>query len=187
MKAGPQIERSIAAGLVFIGIMVLGGLVLAASLADLSSALTERDAKADFVLRSLRASARPNPADQTNASGGRNLAIVADSETLAAAQLDALVRSTFTDAGSAVSSSQTEAKHDDPGLAGHIEARAVAEGSIEEIQKALFGLESGVPLVLVDELSLQSVETAGGSDSVPQAPTLRATMTLSAYWAAPIR
>ncbi len=186
MNTNIQIERPLAASIVLAGLLVLAGFSVAAALADLSAALAERDVKADFVMQSLRASqirSGEPPAEEAAA----NLAIVAESETLAAAELDTLLRSRFADSGSAVTSSQTEAKHEETGPPGHLEARAVAEGTMEAIQKALFGLESGTPLVQVDEISLEPVERLAGTDAAPQQPTLRATLTLSAYWAVPAR
>ena len=159
-------------------------LILAAEVVDLSSALAERDAKAEFVTRSLR-TPRSGQADLSGTGSGTALAVVAESETLAAADLDTLVRSTVVDAGGAVLSSQTEAKHDEAGIGGRIEAQAVVEGPIEAVQKAVFRLENGTPLVLVDEIAMQPVEASGGAGGDPQAPTLHATMTLSAYWTAP--
>lgn len=176
-------ERWIAAPVLLASVLVLAGLLLAAALADLSSAIAERDAKAEFAIRSLPAS-RSGQAGDTGKTEAANLALAAESETLAAADLDTLVRSTFVDAGSAVMSSRTEAKHEDAGIAGKIEAQVVVEGPIEALQQALVRLENGTPLVLIDEISMQPVEASGMPGSEPQAPILHATLTLTAYWAA---
>ena len=98
MNTNIQIERPLAASIVLAGLLVLAGFLVAAALADLSAALAERDVKADFVMQSLRASqirSGEPPAEEAAA----NLAIVADSETLAAAELDTLLRSRFAELG----------------------------------------------------------------------------------------
>lgn len=177
-----RIERPLAATILFGVLLLFAGLVLAALVAGLSSAIAERDAKAEFVARAQRG---PHPAQSNPGQGAaQHLALVAESESLAAAELETLIRSKFVSAGGAVMSSRTEAKHDETGPSGRIEVQALVDGSIESLQKALFELETETPVVLVDELSMQPLEASGTAGVDPQAPVLHATVTMSGYWLA---
>ena len=177
------LPRPLGAVLVLLGALTLGGISLATVWASLAAAVDEREAKLALTAQTLahRSARTPDRAPRP----GRDLTVVADTDTLAAARIDAVVRSAIVDAGGAVLSSRSEAKHDEPSGAGtseRIEVQAVVQGSIESLQAGLFHLESGRPAILVDALSARPVE--GVQDAAPPslAPVLTATLTLSAYW-----
>ncbi len=175
--------RPLAASLLLAGLTVFTVAAVAVSWAGLASAVDERDAKGDLLARSVAASRRqalsPVAERQTDPF------IESDSQTLAAAQLDALIRSVAGDNSGAVLSSRSEAKPDENGIAGHIESQAIIEGQNEALQAILVKLEESDPVILVDALTMEpadsSSDTAPGD---PQAPRLRMTVTLGAYWKA---
>ena len=181
LNARVEIGRPIAAMLILLAGLLLGSTLLASTLAGLWSATAERDAKAEFMSRSLAAGRHAGIGPEREP-----LSVVAETETLAAARTDDLLRSTARDAGAAVLSSRAEAKPDAPGPHRRIEVEAVVEGKIEALQTLLYRLETGTPMILVDAFAMQPSDTAApGAD--PRAPLLRATMTLSAFWAKPVR
>jgi general secretion pathway protein M len=182
MSLNVALPRPLGASLLLAGVLLLSGLSVATMLAGLGAATDELDAKSAFVTRSLtdrsvgsKAAAKPTE--------DRDLAVVAESGTLAAARVDALVRATVVEAGGTVLSSRAEAKQDEagkPGTAERIEVQAVIQGQIDALQASLYHLESGTPMILVDNLSLRP--GSDDSEQRPQAPLLTATLTLSAYW-----
>ena len=143
----------------------------------------ERDAKGELLTRSVAASRRlalsPAAEHQTDPF------VEADSQTLAAARIDALIRSVADDNNGAVLSSRSEAKPDEDGIGGHIEAQAVIEGQNEALQSILLKLEGSDPVILVDALTLEPADVpSDAAPGDPQAPRLRMTLTLGAYWKA---
>ena len=174
--------RPLAASLLLTGIVILAVAALVVSWAGLASAVDERDAQGELMTRSVAASRRlalSPAAEQTDPF------VEADSQTLAAARIDALIRSVADDKGGAVLSSRSEAKPDEDGIGGHIEAQAVVEGQNEALQSILVKLEGSDPIILVDALTLEPAEVASdAAPGDPQAPRLRMTLTLGAYWKA---
>ncbi len=177
-----ELGRPLGATLLLGALLILGGLALAGGWADLSSAEAERDAKADFVSRSVQTVRTDGKAVQVEPS---QLHVVADSETLAAAQIDALLRMMVAEAGGSVLSSRAEAKHDEPGQDGRIEVQAVVEATNDALQLLLFRIENGRPAMMVEDLAIQPA-ASGGAEAVENAsPRLHATVTLSAFWQGP--
>ncbi len=173
--------RPLAASLFLAGMVVLAVGGVAASWADVASAIDERDAQGELLARSVAASRRSalSPAAEQRADPF----VEADSQTLAAAQVDALIRSVADDNSGAVLSSRSEAKPDEGGIGGRIEAQAVIEGQNEALQSVLLKLEGGDPIILVDALALEAADVPSeGTPADPQAPRLRMTLTLEAFW-----
>lgn len=172
-----EIPRPVAAVLILLSGVLLGGTVLVWTMTDLWTATAERDAQAEIVGRSL---AQRSVRAPTNADAPASLTIGASSPTLAAARLDDVLRAVAAQVGGAVLSSRAEAAARDSGPPNHLTAQAVIDGRIEALQALLHRFETGSPMVVVDGLTLEPAPTSVGD---AQAPLLRATLTLSAYWA----
>lgn len=147
----------------------------------LASDSLERDAKAD--LADQLAHTAPDRLTAAATADLRDPFVAAATETLAAAEVDRLVRATVLKAPAAVLSSRAAVDREGDAPVRRIAVEAVIEGRIEAVQRVLFNLETGTPLILVDDLSVQPTETAS-KGAQPAAPVLHATMTLSAYWRA---
>ena len=178
-----EIGRPVAAAIILFALLCVAGLTLVMAWADLSSAEEELQAKTDFTARGVRTVQRGS--GQGAEAPPARLHVEADSETLAAAQIDALVRSTSAEAGGSVLSSRADAKHDEAGIAGRVEIVVEIEAPNEILQDILFRLETGAPLLLVDSLSIQPA--ASREAAADDAPRLHADVTLSAYWNDPKR
>jgi len=175
--------RPLAATLLLAGLLAASILGVGASSAGLSSATDEHDAKAELLAHSVAASRR---ARLTN--GGSPEAdpfMATETGTLGAARVDALIRTTAVEAGCALLSSRAEVKPDEGDIAGRIEVQAVMEGQNEALQATLLRLETGAPTVLVDELSIEPAQAADGVVAIAQAPRLRMSLTVSAFWRLP--
>lgn len=172
----PTLGRPLASSLLLAALVAGAGFAAAAAWADLSTALEEREVGADLLSQTAAAGRRAGAPE--GAAAEPSLFVEADSDTLAAAKVDAAVRSLAAGAGDTVLSSRAEVKHEDGAPGDRIEVQAVIEGGNDALQALLFQLEAGAPLVLVDAATIHPVEAAGD----PQAPTLRASLTLSAYW-----
>ena len=178
-----EIGRPVAAAGILVALLCVAGLSLVMAWADLSSAEEELQAKTDFVSRGVRTVQRGTGPGA--AALPARLFVEADSETLAAAQIDALVRSTSQEAGGSVLSSRADAKHDESGIAGRVEIVAEIEAPNDVLQDILFRLETGAPMLLVDDLSIQPASTV--QPAADEAPRLHADVTFSAYWNDPKR
>ena len=177
------LARPLSAALLLTGMVVLAVAALTESWVGVASAVDERDAQGELLARSVAASRRLalSPAAEHQADPF----VEADSQTLAAARIDALIRSVANENSGSVLSSRSEAKPDEEGIGGHIEAQAVIEGQNEALQSILLKLEGSDPVILVDALSVEPADVPSDAAPVdPQAPRLRMTLTLGAYWKA---
>lgn len=164
-----------------LGAAILAGVAgVGVGWADLSAATEERDAKADLLERGLAASRRGGPLGAGAVKP--DPFVTAETGTLAAASLDARVRSLALASAVSLMSSRADAKPDEGGLGTRLEVQAVMEGQNEALQAVLLKLETGDPVVLVDALSLEPAEVDRNLAGDPQAPRLRLTVTLSAFW-----
>ena len=173
-----EIARPVGASVVLGALIAVTALGIAGTWADLSSAEAELQVKAEFVSGNVRA-IRTDAASSTPGAPAR-LFIEADTETLAAAQLDGLVRSTAAEAGGSVLSSRADAKHDEGGIAGRIEVVAEVEAQNDVLQSILLRLETGAPYLGVESLAIQPVQSNGGAPE--EAVKLRADITVVGYW-----
>ena len=170
--------------------LLMGGLACAAlaavavSWADLSAATDERDAQADLLERSVAASRRAQVAPAASVA---DPFVPADTATLAAATVDSDLRALAAATGLSLLSSRADAKPEEPGasdagIGTRVEDQAVMEGQNEALQALLVKLETGAPAVLIDGLAIEPAEVDGVAAGDPQAPRLRISLTLSAYW-----
>lgn len=178
--------RPLGATLLFGGLSLVGLFAVGASWADLATATEERNAKADLLERSVaagrRAAIRPAAAAVTDPF------VVAETATLAAAGVDADVRALAQSCGLSLRSSRADAKPDEPGtpsaIGTRIEDQAIVEGQNDALQAMLVKLHAGMPVVIVDDLAIEPAEAEQTPLSDPQAPRLRMSLTVSAYWRA---
>jgi hypothetical protein len=110
-----------------------------------------------------------------------SLFVSASSETLAAASLDDFLRQIAKGEDDTVLSSHAEAEHSDQDESHKIILKAIVEGKIENIQSLLFRLESGSPVIFVDDMHIEPKSELAQS-ALGAAPVLRTTLALSAYW-----
>lgn len=172
-----DIGRPAASAMIFGSLLTMAILSMLAVWAELASAENEQRAKAEFGSRIMPEVRRDPGADAGQA--GR-LLVEADSETMAAAEIDALVRSISIEAGGSVPSSRAAAKLDEAGIAGPIEVVAEIEGPNDVLQNIMFRLESSAPMLLVESLSIHPMATTEGI--IDQEPRLHLDVKLTAYW-----
>jgi hypothetical protein len=115
------------------------------------------------------------------AKGLGDLFLSAPTETLAASTLDDEIRRFATAAQAIVFSSHPEVDHDSQSAGDKIEIKTVMEGKIDALQAFLFRLETGTPMIFVEDISLEAGngEITGGAEADP---VLHATATFVAYW-----
>ena len=106
----------------------------------------------------------------------------APTETLAASALDDDIRTLANDSNGTVISSHPVIDRDSQSPGNRIEIKAVIDGKIDALQALLFRLETGTPLVFVDELSLEvrsdSIDGGGAGTN----PDIHMAATFVAYW-----
>jgi len=163
------------------------GCLLAASIfiaglqqAALDAARLERDAKAELIGRLRQAD--PNRGGAPRQAPREDLFVAAETATLAAAEIDRLVRSVVGKVNGAVLSTQATVERGDDATMRRIEVQAVIEGPIEAIQRTLFDLETGAPVMFVSDLELQPIERSAAKRDVNQPPRLQGTMAFNAFW-----
>jgi len=156
---------------------------------ELGAMKLERDAKTD-QLAVLRKKQPPQlqGTGTDQAVDIREPFIVATTKTLAAAEVDRLLRAAVADSAGNLLSSRVEGASEDflqtatPGQDHRIAADVVIEGKIEALQALVFQLETGAPYFFIESLNVQPAQIGGESSNTPM---LRATFKTVAYWRVP--
>jgi general secretion pathway protein M len=167
-----------------ISIAVLFLLLLACACAVELSVQARSDAVQELTER-REAFSRLEARSRTKASGSAPVAappaafLDAPTQGLAGAQLQAyLAKAASAQQASLISSGVDTAKREDP--SDTIRLQATLDVSLKSLQAMLYQLESGMPYVLVDALTVQPAGAATGRPT--EDPLLRATFSLRAFW-----
>lgn len=182
-KRDLAISRATAASALFCAVVCIMGFLAIIMAQALSAADEERNARVE-LLASLQHERRDRPgaAQESGETDHADPFVAGASETLAAAEVDNLLRRGVADSNGAVLSSRAEARHAEVGPIRRIEAEIVIEGRIEAIQAALFAFETMTPFVFIEDFSMHPVAEGADKSGSDQAPLLRATITANAYW-----
>jgi general secretion pathway protein M len=177
-----EIGRPVGAVLVLAAVLI--GLLVTYWLAgsSLSALQSNYNARQDLVdtLRKRRIST--GIALHRAGAGHADPFLSAPTETLAASALDDNIRRIANASNGTVVSSHPVVDHDSQSPGNRIEIKAVIDGKIDALQTLLFQLETGTPLVFVDELSLEvrsdSIDGSGAGTN----PNVHMAATFVAYW-----
>ena len=111
----------------------------------------------------------------------RAAAVTAATETLAASELHRNILATLERSGGAVHSIQAEATTDTIGEGlRRLNAQVAFDSSIDSLQKILFQLETAMPFVFVDSITVQPAQSS--APTARPADQLRVTLSVSSYW-----
>jgi general secretion pathway protein M len=180
----PTVARPVAALILLLVLTALGGFAVAVASAELAALRLERDAKTELIERLARTMPAQPAARRDAVADQRDPFTTASSESLAAAEVDRLVRAAILKATAAVLSTRAVIERETDAGARRIAVEAVVEGRVEALQRVLFNLETAMPVILVDDLAIQPAAEGGGKRADAAAPVLHASMTLSAWWRA---
>jgi hypothetical protein len=175
-----EIPKSVAAPLV-LAAAVLSALIGLFGLADQAASLrSERDAKVDLLGRLAERTSRLGAA---SGIGPPNRDLVAASETLAAASLDARLRQLAQAHTLNVIETRPEPEREaDGSKVDRVSVHAVVQGRIAQVQGLLYALETEQPRSLIDNVELT---TAAADSSASADPQIHAAFTASARWRTP--
>lgn len=182
LKTGNREIGNAAGAVLVLGLISIAALCLCwISSNALTTMQTTYDARQDLLTALQRRSSGSAGADLTkDDTKHHDPFLSAVTETLAAAELDDELRRVASEEHGIVLSSHAEIDRDDQGPGNKIEIKAVVESRINSIQSLLFRLETGAPMIFVQELDLEPKgDTQGGAETDPM---LHANLTLAAYW-----
>ncbi len=178
-SAIPNIDRRIAATLLYL--CLLGSALVFAILGqfDLAAMRAEGEAKTALLTRLSRANLASAASDTRQPMS--NPFVTAETATTAAAEIDRLIRAIAAKAGGTVLSTQATSETSNAPVR-RIDVQAVIEGNLEIIQRVLFNLEAGSPMIFIDDLTLIKAERRSGRTDVAQSPHLQANVAMNAFW-----
>jgi len=162
------------------------GLLLATIAWGISSVFINANLQNEFETKSrIMDSLRVQPVVSRNFGADRfsaaEVVIAAPTDTLAASELHKKVLASVEDEGGIVHSIQAEVTNEVTGEGlRRINAQITFDSAMETVQKALFALESSVPFVFVDSITLQPAPTSATSGNVGD--RLRVSLVVSSYW-----
>jgi general secretion pathway protein M len=134
-----------------------------------------------------RRSEKAGVAMRLGSSGTQDPFLFAPTETLAASTLDDEIRRVASEANGTVVSSHPEVDHDNESAGNKIEIKAVIDGKIDALQDILFRLETGRPMVFVEEISLETRSDSIDGSGAGADPAVHMAATFVAYWHAPMQ
>ena len=166
----------LAYGVAFSGLIIIAWLALA----GLASGYRDYLAAADLLDR-IESHKRPN--ESTGAGSGPSGSPFLEGPTLtvAGAALQQRVAAAVKDAGGSVLSSQIELQAPDA-KPGFISLSASCEVEQAMLQKLLYDLESGMPILFVDQLQVQAPSVSEGAGSDQQGGRLKVQIDVSGQW-----
>lgn len=173
-------------GLERIVVLTVGVLILVAPILWIGWSLTAASEAAEAVrLRSetvaslrerLSAFTKDGEGDQPSDAG--NPYLPGETPAIAGATLQRIVADTVAGAGGRLAESEImpASAEADPG---RVNLRVAFEADIIGLQRVLFELETGVPILMLDSISVLSAKTTGQGNS--QGPMLRVVMRVGGY------
>lgn len=175
-----DIPRSIAAPLV-LAVAIAGTFAALFALADQAASLrSEREAKLDLL---GRLGERASRLGATPAGARAMHDLVAASETLAAASLDARLRQLAQAQTLTIVETRPESIRDTQGgKAERVSVHAVVQGRIAQVQALLYALETGDPRTAIDDVELTIAAEGSATAADPQ---INGVFTASARWRLP--
>jgi general secretion pathway protein M len=168
-------------------VAALFGLLLLTIFFGVGYLITNRDLQAEFETKSRMLETLTLRARQTVSAGGNPAQVTTESaviagstETVAASELQRSILTAVQDSGGSVHSIQAEVTTDkvDDGLR-RLNAQTTFDSSLASLQKALFRLETRIPFVFVESISVQPapISVSGATTDL-----LRVTIVASSYW-----
>ena len=179
----PLSRQTIVAAAAFVALL-LATIVWGASSMFFDGALQNEFEIKSRIMNSLRV----QPIISRNAASHQftadEVVIAAPTDTLAASELHKKVLAAAEDEGGSVHSIQAEVTNNVTGDGQRqITAQITFDGSMDTVQKSLFALETSVPFIFVDSITLQPATTSANGGDV--GGKLRVSLVVSSYWKAP--
>lgn len=182
----PVPGRNRIASLTLVALMIVGPIVWAVWSLSAASAVAETTESQKVLLAGIRqrlAKQQGNLQTTGSEPDAASIHLPGDTPAIAGAALQTLVAGAVGNAGGRVVETEferVEATEEEPG---RVDLRVAFDAEIVTLQKILFQLESGMPVLLVRSLSIQSPGAAAeGGDA---SPPLRVNLLVSGYLQAP--
>jgi hypothetical protein len=182
----PAPGRNRIAALALVALMIIGPIVWAVWSLSTASAVAATTESQKVLLAGIRQRLERQQRDpQTTGSAPdpASIHLPGDTPAIAGATLQTLVADAVANAGGRVVETEfarVEPTEEEPG---RVDLRVAFDAEIVTLQKILFQLESGMPVLLVRSLSIQSPGAAAeGGDA---SPPLRVNLLVSGYLQAP--
>lgn len=152
------------------------------ALAGLANDYRDYAATADLLER-IESRKRPNEATGAASGPSGSPFLEGPTLTIAGAALQQRVASAVKEAGGSVLSSQIELQAPDA-KPGYISLSASCEMDQAMLQQLLYDLESGMPLLFIDQLQVQAPSVSDGSGAEQPAGRLKVQIDVSGQWQA---
>ncbi|WP_436636910.1 type II secretion system protein GspM [Microbaculum sp. FT89] len=185
MSTAATFDRKRFGAVALFAVLLLAGLIWIgwASLAvsTIGEQLTQQEAQLDALATRTRS--------LTAGVGGEGNAQIAvyfpgDTQAIAAAAVQRTVDEIVEKAGGRVVESQILPVQPDEETANRIDLRASFEADIDALQKALYDIETHLPMMMVKSMSVRSFVQAGRRDADEKNPILQVALVVSGFWTA---
>ncbi len=183
--AAANFDRKRFGAVALFAVLLLGGVIWIAWASLAVSTVGERLAQQREQLDALATRTRSLGAGAANA-GGEAFQVYFPGETqaIAAAVVQRTVDDIVGKAGGRVVESQILPVQPGEETANRIDLRASFEADIDALQKALYEIETHLPMMIVRSMSARSFVTAGRADAEEKNPVLQVALVVSGFWEA---
>jgi hypothetical protein len=182
--AGANFDTKRFAAVALFAVLLLAGIlwVVWASVAasTIDAQLTQQQGQLDALAtrtRNLTASAGGEAA-------GFDVYFPGGTQAIAGAAMQRTVADVVEKAGGRVVESQILPVQPGEDIANRIDLKASFEADIDALQKALYDIETHLPMMMVRSMSVRSFVSAGRRDADEKNPILQIALTISGFWTA---
>jgi hypothetical protein len=147
--------------------------------ASVARAAAESEAELLAGFRQRLEELAQNPADAGPAIDAESIYLPGETDAIAGAALQRLVAEAIEKAGGRVLESELGIAEPDPADPGRIDLRISFETEIEGLQRIVFELETGAPILMLKGLDVRSVDAT--EVAATESPTLRVVMVVEAH------
>jgi hypothetical protein len=178
----PSLNRGRIGALLAVALLIVTPVVwIAWSLHAASVARAEAEREAELLegFRQRLEELAQNPGDSGPAVDAESIYLPGETDAIAGAALQRLVAETIEGTGGRVLESELDIAEPDPADPGRIDLRVSFETEIEGLQRIVFELETGTPILMLKGLDVRSVDAA--EIEATESPILRVVMVVEAH------
>jgi|GEM_PF-2163562 len=183
-SAGANFDTKRFAAVALAAVLLVGGILWIAWGWVAASTLRDEVAQQQAQLDALATRTRNLTADAGGADRGFDVYFPGDTQAIAGAAMQRTVAELIEKAGGKIVESQVLPVRPDEDEANRIDLRVSFDADINALQKALYDIETHVPVMMIRSMAARSFVGSGRRGANAKNPTLQNTLTVSGFWTA---
>lgn len=184
LTAGANFDTRRFAAVALFAVLLLAGILwivwASVAVSTIDAQLTQQQGQLD----ALATRTRNLTANANGEATGFDVYFPGGTQAIAGAAMQDTVADVVEKAGGRVVESQILPVETSEDVANRIDLKATFEADIDALQKALYDIETHLPMMMVRSMSVRSFVSVGRRDSDEKNPVLQVALTISGFWTA---